>query len=75
MAMVRHFPVRSMVYIVAPFVALSIQFALSLYHGTSLLLPVAFALVVIFGSIITTRYHLAEFRVRQTYRDADIEQG
>lgn len=75
MAMIRHFPVRSVVYIGAPFVALALQFVISLSHGSSLLVPTAFALVVVTGSVITTRYHLAEFHVRQAYRDAGIEQG
>lgn len=71
--MVRHFPVRSAVYIVAPFVACALQFAMSLYHGFSLLLPTGFALVVVVGSVATTRYHLAEFRVSQVYRDTGID--
>lgn len=73
-AMIQHFPVWSAVYIVAPFIALALQFAMSLYHGFSLLLPTAFALVVFVGSFVTTRYHLAEFNVRQIYRESDIEQ-
>lgn len=71
--MVAEFPGRSAVFIGAPFVALAIQFAVSFYDGRSLLMPVSFAFVVLGGSIITTRHHLAEFRVRQVYRECGVE--
>lgn len=72
-AMVHEFPVRSAVFIGAPFVALVLQFAMFLYHGSSLLMPASFALVVLGGSIITTRCHLAEFHVRQVYRECGVD--
>lgn len=73
LSMVHQFPVRSAVFIGAPLVGLVLQFAISFYHGISLVVPTSFALVVLGGSIITTRKHLAEFQVRQVYRESGIE--
>lgn len=60
-------------FVVAPVIAVIIQFAASLYPGISLIVPGTFGLVVAVGTITTTRQQLAQFRVDRVYQESGID--
>lgn len=63
--MFRCLPVRSSLFTVGPFVLAIAQLANSAFNGLPLTYSGVFAAVMVGYSVLITRYHLTEFRLRK----------
>lgn len=61
--LLRAHPIKTCIFLVGPLLATGAQFANAYYHDLSLVFPTGFALLMLGGSTMALRHHLAETRL------------